>query len=85
MPQRDVAPRADEAAAAHGTAEAPKDPCPEGTAELIPWLRKEFPHFSIRTSDPLVVDACIARASINDLIDYIEAALNAAREEQKDG
>jgi len=80
----DVAPRADESELSHGTDTTPKDPCPEGTEELVPWLRNEFPHYSVRTSDPRVVDACIARAGINDLIDFIERALLAARADRKE-
>lgn len=59
--------------------EAQEEPCPEKTEDLIPWLRERFPETTPRTSDRLVLDACIARAGCIDLINYIEAALDAAR------
>lgn len=76
--------RADEDKPAAGTKPASALPCPEDTESLIPWLRESFPEISPRTSDPRVVDACIARAAICDLIGHIEASLEAARDEQKE-
>lgn len=86
MADRSVPMRADELEVAAGTSpqDVPSDPCPEGTEELIPWLRKQFHEVSPRTSDPRVIDACIARAGIVDLINFIEAALQAARDDRKE-
>ena len=83
---RDIAVRAEEDPVAAGASpsEPALEPCPEGTEELIDWLRDQFPEISPRTSDPRVVDACLARAGCIDLINYIEAALEAARKEQHD-
>jgi hypothetical protein len=72
--------KAVESKPAEGT-EKPQVPCPEGTEELIPWLREQFPEVSPRTSDPRVVDACIARAACVDLINHIESSLLAGRKE----
>ncbi len=82
---RRVPMRADEATPAAGTQDAPSSPCPEDTESLIPWLRKHFPETSPRTSDPRVIDACIARSAVVDLINYIEAQLAAAREDKDNG
>ena len=80
---RDIAPR-QELPESAAPKEFPPEPCPEGTEELVPWLRKQFPEISPRTSEPAVVDRCIARSGCIDLIKYIEAALEAGREEQKE-
>jgi len=64
--------------------EAPSTPCPEDTESLVPWLRNQFPEVTPRTSDREVIDKCIARAGLIDLINHIEASLDAAREAQKD-
>jgi hypothetical protein len=80
---RDIAPRADEATVAAGTEDA-AEPCPELTEQLIPWLRERFPEISPRTSHREVVDACIARKGINDLIDYLVLSLQKARDDQKE-
>jgi len=82
--ERDIAPRADEYTRAAGTREEITEPCPEYTEQLIPWLRERFPEISPRTSDRSVVDACIARKGINDLIDFLVLSLEKARDDQKE-
>ena len=79
---REIDPRSDEDTPALGTAPEDANPCPEGTEELIPWLRSQYPEISPRTSDPRVIDACIARAGIIDLIAFIEESLDVARRER---
>ena len=59
-------------------------PCPEDTESLVLWLSEQFPEISPRTSDRDVVDRCIARSGVIDLIHFIEGALEAARKEQQD-
>ncbi len=82
----DIAP-AQEGQWAAGT--DPMDPdaevIPEDTEALIPFLRERFPEVTPRTSDPRVMDACIARAGIRDLIDWMEARLAADRLRRVEG
>jgi hypothetical protein len=81
--ERDIAPRADESLPATDTAKPAEKPCPEDTESLIDWLRESFPEISPRTSDPRVVDACIARSAIRDLIIHIEARLAQSRKDKE--
>lgn len=64
--------------------EETKDPIPADTESLVAWLDERFPEECPRTSQPDVVDACIRRAGIRDLLDFMRMKLDEERQDMLD-